>query len=54
MYAATGGPNMKWGVQILNGGRAPLRLPLATALLPHQKTKRETSDASKSHLNQAS
>jgi len=32
MYAATGGPNMKWGADILNGGRTPLAPPLATTL----------------------
>jgi len=30
MYAATGGPNVKWG-----GGRAPLPPPLATNLASH-------------------
>ena len=28
------GPSMKWGTHILNGGRAPLALPLATTLHP--------------------
>jgi len=28
MYAATGGPNMKWGVQILNGGPCTTATPL--------------------------
>jgi len=32
MYAATGDPNMKWGEQILNEGRAPFPTTLATAL----------------------
>jgi len=33
MYAATSGPNVKWGgTDIKLGGRAPLASPLATAL----------------------
>jgi len=32
MYAATGGPNMKWGEQILNGEPGTTATPLATAL----------------------
>jgi len=32
MYAATGGPNEKWGAPISNGVRAPLAPPLATTL----------------------
>jgi len=34
MYAATGGPNVKWGdTDFKCGGRAPLAPPLATALI---------------------
>jgi len=38
MYAATGGPNVKWRVPISNGGRAPLASPLATALTSTKTT----------------
>jgi len=35
MYAATGGPNVKWGgTDFKWGSRAPLPPPLATALIP--------------------
>jgi len=38
MYAATGGPNVKWGgTDFKLGGRAPLALPLATALRLHRE-----------------
>jgi len=33
MYAATGGPNMKWGAQISNGGPGTTASPLAMALV---------------------
>ena len=34
MYAATGGPNLKWGgTDFKWGGREPLALPLATTLV---------------------
>jgi len=33
MYAATGGPNMKWGHRFEMGGRAPLPLSLETTLV---------------------
>jgi len=34
MYAATGGPNVKWGgTDFKWGGRAPLAPPLATTLI---------------------
>jgi len=32
MYAATGGPNMKWGAQIFNWGRAAVAPPLVASL----------------------
>jgi len=32
MYAATRGPNVKWGAPILNGGPGTTAPPLATAL----------------------
>jgi len=33
MYAATGGPNVKWGAPILNGGSGTTGPPLATDLM---------------------
>jgi len=47
MYAATGGPNVKWGgTDFKWEGRAPLPPPLATALFP---TDVESVSSSKNH-----
>ena len=50
MYAATGGPNVKGGNLFqMEGGRAPMHPPLATAL--HATTNRQSNNRIRSLVN---